>query len=294
MARERGLDGDLRRLAVADLADHDDVGVGAHHRAQAGGERQARLVVDLDLGDALELVLDRVLDRDDVLLDRVELVERAVERGRLARAGRAGDEHGAVRLAEGLGEPLERLREHAQLLELDHHLALVQDAHDDLLAVGGGKRGDAQVDRLGLDLERDAAVLRDPALGDVEVGEDLDARGDGRDGADRDGRGLLEHAVDAVADPHLVLLGLEVDVGGAALDGLLDHPVHELDDRRVLAADAEVDRRVLADVVHRRGGPLGRGRGLVGLGVVLELLGGGGAEAEVRVRRGAPAASRRH
>ena len=42
VAGERRLDGDLRRLAVADLADHDDVGVGAHHRAQAGGERQAR------------------------------------------------------------------------------------------------------------------------------------------------------------------------------------------------------------------------------------------------------------
>ena len=147
VARERRLDGDLRRLAVADLADHDDVGVGTHHRAQAGGERQARLVVDLDLGDAVELVLDRVLDRDDVLLDRVELVERAVERGRLAGAGRAGDEHGAVGLRERLREALERLREHAELLELDHDLALVQDSHDDVLAVRARERGDAEVDR---------------------------------------------------------------------------------------------------------------------------------------------------
>ena len=55
-------------------------------------------------------------------------------------------------------------------------------------------------------------------------------RDDGGDGADGDGGGLLEHAVDAVAHAHLFLAGLEVDVGGAALDGLLDHPVHELDD----------------------------------------------------------------
>ena len=95
------------------------------------------------------------------------------------------------------------------------------------------------------------------------------------------GRGLLEHAVDAVADPHLLLLGLEVDVGGAALDGLLDHPVHELDDRRVLAADAEVDRRVLADVVERRGGRARRASGVAAVGVVLELLGRDGAVAEV-------------
>ena len=41
VAGERALDGDLRRLAVADLADHDDVGVGAHHRPQPVGEGQA-------------------------------------------------------------------------------------------------------------------------------------------------------------------------------------------------------------------------------------------------------------
>ena len=58
----------------------------------------------------------------------------------------------------------------------------------------------------------------------------------------RHDRRLLEHAVDAVADPHLLLLRLEVDVGGAALDGLGDHALDELDDRRVLAGGAEVDR----------------------------------------------------
>ena len=87
------------------------------------GEREAGLLVDLHLGEALELVLDRVLDRDDVLLDRVELVERRVERRRLARAGRAGHEHRAVGLAEGLGEALERLRQHAELSRADQRLA---------------------------------------------------------------------------------------------------------------------------------------------------------------------------
>src|SRR5215218_7171880 len=238
VAGERGLDRDLGGLAVADLADHDDVGVGAHHRAQAGREREAGLVVDLDLGEALELVLDRVLDGDDVLVDRVEHVERRIQRRRLARAGRAGDEHRAVRLAERLGEALQRLRQHAELLHADHGLRGVQDAHDDVLAVLGGQGRDAQVDRLAVDDGRDAAVLRDAPLGDVEVGEDLDPRRDGGDHGQRHDRRLLEHAVDAVADPHLLLLRLEVDVGGAALDGLGDHPLHELDDRCVLARRA--------------------------------------------------------
>ena len=93
--------------------------------------------------------------------------------------------------------------------------------------------------------------------------------------------GLLEHAVDAVADPHLLFLGLEVDVGGAAVDGLLDHPVDHLDDRGVLAADAEVDRRVLAQVVERRGGLGCAVRGSASASS--SLLGRDGAVAEVGV-----------
>ena len=105
------------------------------------------------------------------------------------------------------------------------------------IALAGGLRGDA-------------AVLRDAALGDVEVGEDLDAGGDRGDRRRGHDRRLGEHAVDAVADPHLVLLRLEVDVGGAALDGLLDHPLDELDDGRVLAGRAEVHGR-RREVVER-------------------------------------------
>ena len=41
VAGERGVDRDVGALAVADLADHDDVGVGAHDGAQTGGEGQS-------------------------------------------------------------------------------------------------------------------------------------------------------------------------------------------------------------------------------------------------------------
>src|SRR4051812_44145468 len=138
VARERALDGDLGGLPVADLADHDDVGVGAHHGAQPAGEGQAGARVDLDLRDALDLALDRVLDGDDVLLGRVDLAQRRVERRRLARAGRARDEDGAVGLAEGLLEALALAVGKAELAELGNPLGLVEDAHDDRLAVHAG------------------------------------------------------------------------------------------------------------------------------------------------------------
>ena len=78
VAGERALDRDLRGLAVANLADHQHVGIGTHHRPQPRREGQSGPRVDLDLRDPVNLVLHRVLDRDDVLLRRVELGERAV------------------------------------------------------------------------------------------------------------------------------------------------------------------------------------------------------------------------
>src|SRR5262249_31166519 len=66
-----GLEGDPRRLRVADLAHQNDVRVLAEDRAQAGGERDPGADVDLDLVDPLEQVLDRVLDGDDVLHRRL-------------------------------------------------------------------------------------------------------------------------------------------------------------------------------------------------------------------------------
>jgi hypothetical protein len=53
------LHGDLRGLEVADLADHDDVGVLAQDRAQRAREIEPDPRVDLRLGDPVEVVLDR-------------------------------------------------------------------------------------------------------------------------------------------------------------------------------------------------------------------------------------------
>ena len=66
MAGERGLDGVLRRLAVADLAHHDDVGVLAQDVAQRRGEGDADLGLHRDLVELLVHHLDRVLDGGDV------------------------------------------------------------------------------------------------------------------------------------------------------------------------------------------------------------------------------------
>ena len=66
VAGEARLHGDLRGLEVADLADHHHVRVLAQDGAQAARESHLDLGVHLRLADAVDVVLDRVLDRHDV------------------------------------------------------------------------------------------------------------------------------------------------------------------------------------------------------------------------------------
>ena len=147
-----------------------------------------------------------------------------------------------------------------------------------------GQRGDAQVDLAAAVHDRHAAVLRLAALGDVDVAHDLEAGDDAV--LDALGRALhrVQHPVDAVPHPHVVLGRLDVDVGRVVLDRLAHEQVHETHDGSVVlgvAADAEVgvlggtvlllERRgqvaelvVGADVAVDRGeqvGALGDGRG---------------------------------
>ncbi len=146
-------------------------------------------------------------------------------------------------------------------LERQQRVALVEHADHDLLAVDGGQRGDTEVELPRPHLHRDAAVLRDPLLGDVEVRHDLQAR----DEAALEVLGLrahrlVEHAVDPEPDPHVALPRLDVHVRRAFGDGLGHDRVDELDDGRVLERGLEVVLLTLA--------PLGcLGRQLLDVGI---------------------------
>ncbi len=65
---QRGLDGDFGRFQVADLADQDLVGILPQNGPQALGERVADRGVDRHLHDAVDVVLDRVFGRDQLVL----------------------------------------------------------------------------------------------------------------------------------------------------------------------------------------------------------------------------------
>ena len=136
---------------VADLAHHDLVRVVAQDGAQAAREGQAFLLVDRNLRDAANLVFDRVLDGDDLVLVGLDLGQRGVQRGGLAAAGRAGDQHHAVRLGDVAAEAaqvvvVEAHHVQRELVELLAHRLLVEHAQHRILAVDAGHDGDAEVD----------------------------------------------------------------------------------------------------------------------------------------------------
>src|SRR5690606_36481646 len=240
VAGERGLDRDARGLQVAHLADHDDVRVLAHDRTQRVREVEPDLRLGLDLVDALDLVLDRVLDGDDLDVRRVELAQRRVQRGGLARAGRAGDQQDAVRLLQHLAELRQEPVGEAEPLEVQHHRLAVEQAHHHALTVRGRHRADAQVQLLALHPQHDPAILRQASLGDVELAHDLDAAYDRRGQIDRRAFAIDQHAIDAVTYLQAVHEWLDVDVGRTQLDRALDHEVYQADDRRLGGQDAQV------------------------------------------------------
>ena len=123
-------------------------------------------------------------------------------------------------------------------MELLAHRLLVEDAEHGVFAVNRGHDGNAEVDgalRIAV-LHPEAAVLRNAALGDVQLAHDLDTRNDGGVMLLADRRhGLREHAVDAELDAHRIVASLDVNVTGPALQRGKDRGIDQANDRADVA-----------------------------------------------------------
>ena len=143
--------------------------------AQAGGKGQSDLRIDLDLVDAVNLVFDRIFDRDDFF---VRKIDRAAARCRASWFSRcpsarspgkfraAGGSAIQIRWSESSGKSQARY-----VVEIG--VALVQNAHDHAFAIQGRQRGYAQVDIFPQHLQFDSSILRQPPFGDIQLGHDL-------------------------------------------------------------------------------------------------------------------------
>ena len=231
-----GVDGDLRRLVVADFAHQNLVRVVAQDRPQPARKGKPLLLVHRNLRNAANLVLHRILDGDDLVFVALDLIQSRVEGGGFSRAGRPSHQHHAVRLADVAAEALQVFvgkTDHiqSQMAKLLAHRFLVQHAEHGIFAMHCGHDGDAEVNQPPLVADPEAAVLGNAALGNVQLAHDLDAAENGGVVLACDGRhGRLQHAVDAVLDDQRIVVGFDVNIGGAALESGEDGGIDQADD----------------------------------------------------------------
>lgn len=162
-----------------------------------------------------------------------------------------------------------------------------------------GQGGHAQVGLAHAQADDGAAVLGHPPLGDVHAAHDLDAGGQRLLELLGDGEDLVEDAVHAQADADPVLLGLDVDVGGALGDAALDDVVHQSDGggraRGVVGQVGGLDAqlvgvgraRFLGLALHLADGPLGALGAVEGRDGVVDARLGGDHGDDAAARRGA-------
>ncbi len=253
--RQRSLHRDLRRLLVADFANQNHVRVVAQYRAQPPRERQARLLRNLYLVDAAQLILHRVFDGNDFAVRVIDLVERGVEGRGLAAAGGAGDQDDAVRQLQHAPEAAQFTLGHAQLAHPAQGCVLPQQPQHQRLAMQHRNHRNPDVHLHLLDPDLDAPILRQPLFSNVQVAENLDPGNNRRlEPLDlRRHRHVLQHAVNPVANAELLLERLQMDVRSPQLDRIPQHLVDEADDGRLLRGGVQVGVLLVALIHHHEG-----------------------------------------
>src|SRR5690606_31890389 len=148
----------------------------------------------------------------------------------LARPGWSSHEHDAVRQSYQPAENVVDLLVHPEFLQRELHVPLVEQTHDDALAMDHGDNRNADVDLSAVHADLDSPILRQPLLRNIEPRHDFQAANNG--GAEvidfRWHRLRLQDAVDAVANLDAGVLRLDVHVAGAHVDcfeqNLIDQP----------------------------------------------------------------------
>ena len=241
MPGQRGLHRHVGGGQIADFAHHDDVGILAHQGAQPLGKVEVEVGLHLGLVEGRLDHLDGVFNGVDVHLLGGQALQGGIQRGGFARTSGAGHQNDAVRaLDQRLPAPRIVRRKTQCIQPLDGGVG-VENPHHHLFAKGGGQGGQAHFHLVAARvLGFDAAILRAALFHHVHAAQQLDA---GRHRAQHAHGQLVhrvQHAVDAKADHPLLAPGLQVDVAGTLVKGVLPQPVHHLHHTLVVGIELAV------------------------------------------------------
>ena len=160
--------------------------------------------------------------------------------------------------------------------------------------------GNAEIDEAAFVTHAEAAVLRDAALGNIELAHHLDARKNRGVPVFRQRlHGVLQNAVNAVLHDHFGIARFDVDVARAPLERREDHGVDEANDgahagfaRELLHGDIFFAVFFVADDLQREsfGGLIEHALRLLGaLQQVADLRSGGDLDLQALAEQQAPA-----
>ncbi len=188
--------------------------------------------------DTRDGVLHGVLNSDDVHLRLVQTLQHRVERRTLSAPRGARHEKNTVGNVQQLFDEFLVVKLETDTVQTNHSIALVENADDDLFPVDGGKRGNTKIDPMFQDLDNDPPILGTPFFGNVHARHDLDPRHHRRMQSPGIFECVEESTVHAKAHPARPFMRFEMQIRGTFSHGLLQHVVHQLDNRCFLRPDS--------------------------------------------------------
>ena len=230
MASERRLDGDLRRLEIAGLANHDAVRVLSENARKDARKSKANSFVNRHLNDAFEIVLNRFFRRQQFGIDRVDLPKTRIKRRGLPGTSRPGNNKDSVRSLDYF-EKKSWITSGMPSISRSRFTVLRSSTRSTTLSPNWSESRDTKIDIAPGNIFLNTTVLRQSAFGDIHICHHFHARNNRQSEMSRRRRHFVECPVDTIADFEFVFERLEMNVAGPVLDRLVENQIDETDDR---------------------------------------------------------------
>ena len=213
----------VRRFAITNFTHHDHIRILTHNVPQPGCKGQPDLLVHVDLVDAVHLIFHRVFNGDDLFIRLVDAFQRRIQSGGFPATRRPSHKENAVRelrVKLHAGKHMVIKAQPPQIVKIARRT--VQQAHHYGFAKQRGQRGNAQIHFAAHGLNLDAAILRQPAFGDIQFRHQLHARNQRRFHFLGWRILFIQHSVDAVPDAKYLVERLNVNIAGPLFHRLGD------------------------------------------------------------------------
>src|SRR6476659_11294204 len=160
MTGQRRMDRNLRRFQITDFSDHDHVRILTKNGAQSAGKRQLDLRVDLHLADALKLIFDRILYRNDIFVRRIDLTKCRIERGGFSAPSWPRGQNDAMAKLDELSHDGKPAWGNPDIRQVQEAIVLFEQAQHHPLSMRSRQHRDSEIHVLPRGANAEPSVLR--------------------------------------------------------------------------------------------------------------------------------------